>query len=262
MIRRLILIAGIAAVTWPPGTCASVVAPVAIASDTNVTDFSPAGRLIDGSGLASETGGHYWADSFSGNQAYEFSWVTNEVPGYPRKYDFAGEMPRLVMDLGSDIALDGIFLWGYSWGAFGGPQANSMQEFSLRFATDAEGSEGFGSSIGFNPTYEMEPNNVPSDYAGAPGYIVPREDFPFGETIVARWVELTPLDNFWGQIQSSSNLPFVGGDRVAFGEVRFSQVPEPTSGFLFSGLAIAGIVVVRRYRRLAHGEEQFQGKVR
>lgn len=99
-------------------------------------------------------------------------------------------------------------------------------------------------------------------YDGAPGYIVPREDFPFGETIVARWVELTPLDNFWGQIQSSSNLPFVGGDRVGFGEVRFSQVPEPTSGLFFSGLAFAGIVVVRRCRWRAHGEEQFQRKVR
>ena len=77
---------------------------------------------------------------------------------------------------------------------------------------------------------------------GAPAdLIVPREDFLLGQVVTARRVERTVRDSLFGLTQPGSGLAFEGGDRVGFGELRFTAVPEPASAApLARGLALAG----------------------
>jgi len=47
--------------------------------------------------------------------------------------------PVFALDLVADVSLEEISVWGYA-----STNANGVSEFSLRFATDAEGTDGFG----------------------------------------------------------------------------------------------------------------------
>ncbi len=75
------------------------------------------------------------------------TWVTDAC-GFPCDYLDSFDPPALVIDLGEDVPLDQIDIWGYEQS-----NANGVAEFSLRFATDAEGTDGFGTSIDYNPTF-------------------------------------------------------------------------------------------------------------
>ena len=130
----------------------------------------------------------------------------------------------LIFDLGSDVDIDEISTWGYETPT--GNSRNSVRDFSLQFATDAEGNAGFGTSISYNPDFfadDAHPN---------------RESNQFSEKVSARYVRMTITDNHY----SNGNA---GGDRVGLYEVAFSVVPEPSSAMLL-GLALAGISLRRK----------------
>ncbi len=183
---------------------------VDVFSDTMDTDFYSAFNLIEGIDLG-----------FDGQQPHlrlsDSTWVTDAPNGGTGDYfePVPEPAPRLVFDLGEDVTLGEISVWGY------GIAGNSMKDFSLRFATSAEGPEGAGASITYNPTFIAQT---------PPG---PRQSFSFDQVVLARYVELTPLDNYFG-------VEAPGGDRVGFGEVAFQIVSGPPPGFpAFSITSIA-----------------------
>ena len=104
--------------------------------------------------------------------------------------------PRLVFDLGKDVALSEISLWGYDNG-----NSNGARVFSLRFATEADGTGGFGTSITLNPSFAMILD------------VTPRQSFRYTQ-VVARYVELTPTDNLRGVVgvPGGTFFVFVEGD--------------------------------------------------
>ena len=171
-------------------------------------DFYVVDNLIQGPGVG-----------FLANEPYSLLaggadglWVT-EACGFPCDYLDSFDAPELVIDLGEDVALDEINVWGYSSG-----NSNGVREFELEFATDAEGDTGFGTSISYNPTFE-EVDIDPSV----------RQQFPFDQTVTARYVKLTATDNYFeepGDGTGEEGFP-AGGDRIGMGEVAF---PVPTGG--------------------------------
>ena len=117
-----------------------------------------------------------------------------------------------------------ISTWGYA-----DTNTNGAKDITLRFATDAEGTGGFGTSITYNPTFEAGFNYGP------------RDSNPFSQAVTARYVEMTIPDN-WQGFQGGTP----GGDRVGLGEVAFEQIPEPSSALLgLLGLSF----LMRRKRR-------------
>ncbi len=121
--------------------------------------------------------------------------------------------PVLVFDLGSVVRLTEISLWGYA-----DTNANGALAVDLRFS-DTTTFTGAPTSIG-----------------GILQATAPRQSFSFAP-VDARYVELTPTDNYFG-----INPP--GGDRVGLGEVAFA-VPEPSASLLS---LLGGLLLLRRRR--------------
>jgi hypothetical protein len=194
-----------------------------ISSSTQATDLFPANNLIQGPGVgfdASESHDKTNSNSFVGN------WVTDTPGGLPADYIAVAGMPVLTIDLGLDRMLSEISVWGYV-----ATNANGISEFSLRFATEAEGLGGFGTSIGFNPTYFLTNDDLL------------RQSFLFGQTISARFVEFKAVDNFFILPGDGSGGETPGGDRVGLGEIAFATVPEPAIlGLMTIGLACIGFM--------------------
>lgn len=202
--RTLVTSLAAAFALFPPGLRAAEFYPVfSVWSDTIDTDYFYVENLIEGPGVGFDENPPH--DRLSGSA----TWVTADVNGGAGNNYFdphPDPPPRLVFDLGSDVLLTSISLWGYA-----DTNANGVRDFSLRFATTADGEEGFGKSIAFNPTYTaLHP-------------ATPRQTFPFGQGITARYVELTPLNNYF-QIQGAGP----GGDRVGIGEVAFEKTTVAT----------------------------------
>lgn len=175
-----------------------------VSSSTSASDLWPASNLIHGPGTGfAATEPHARTSGGSGGL-----WVTDDPGGFPSDYYIAAAAPPVItLDLGADVYLPEISVWGYDSG-----NGNGVSRFSLRFATDADGATGFGSSISYNPTYF--PDNIG---------VTARQSFPFATPVTARYVEFTAEDNFFGAI--------VGGDRVGLGEIAFEQnSPVPASG--------------------------------
>ncbi|MFT5130072.1 MAG: hypothetical protein ACI8W8_003701, partial [Rhodothermales bacterium] len=147
------------------------------------------------------------------------TWVTNASGG-----DYftgpIGPTPILRFDLGSDVLLSEISTWGYA-----NTNANGGKDFSLRFATAADGIAGFGTSIAYNPSFVAAFSATTRD----------RHDF--SEFVTARYVEMTITDNYAGFGQP-------GGDRVGLGEVAFRSSTAvgwtleqaPTAGHILAQL--------------------------
>lgn len=173
---------------------------------TSDTDLWPVSNLIQGPGVGfNEEQPH---EKILGGDAG--NWVT-EACGFPCDYLEAFDAPVFTIDLGTDRTLDQIDIWGYA-----SSNANGLKEFKLRFATGAEGPTGFGSSIDFNPTFSDLPNDDTS-----------RQNFPFGRSLSARYVELTVTDNHFIEPGDGSGGETPGGDRIGMGEIAF---PIPTAG--------------------------------
>ncbi len=171
-----------------------------IESSTLDSDLFPAENLIQGPGVGfSDIQPHQKTSSGA-----EGLWVTTAC-GFPCDYLESFDSPVLWLDLGEDQELNEIDLWGYS-----NSNANGVQEFSLRFATEADGSNGYGKSIDYNPTF----SDIPNDDLN-------RKRFPFDDTVKARYVEFTALDNFFVAPGDGSGGTTPGGDRVGLGELAF-----------------------------------------
>lgn len=178
--------------------------PISSISTSTSSDLWPVSNLIQGPGsgfTASEPHSQLGSGSSS-------RWVTDAPGGFPSDFIEQSGKPVLVLDLGSAQALNEISVWGYST-----TNANGVSHFSLRFATSAEGTAGFGTSITYHPSFEASIDDAA------------RQSFPFAETVIARYVELTCDDNFFS---NGGNGPPGGGDRVGLGEIAFEDsLPNP-----------------------------------
>ena len=214
---------------WPasPALAAEFHEIAGIESSTSADDLWPASNLIQGPGVGFDPNAPH--DKLLGGA--DGNWITAAPGGFPSDYIDVAGAPVLTIDLGQDKSLSEISTWGYAV-----TNANGVSEFSLRFATDAEGPDGAGSSISFNPTYFMTIDDIT------------RQTYPFGETIVARYVELTASDNFFVAPGDGSGGGPVGGDRIGLGEVAF-PVPEPAS-FILEMVALVGVVTARLRSRI------------
>ncbi len=177
-----------------------------VESSTAGNDLWPVSNLIQGPGEGFDAAQPHGktSDGQSGN------WVTAAC-GFPCDYVELTGNPVLTFDLGQNVSLCEISVWGYS-----ASNSNGLSEFSLRFATEAEGTDGFGTSIDFSPIF-----------GGIDSGLLPLEDnisrssFLFGREVMARYVELTCLDNHFVAPGDGSGGEIPGGDRVGIGEVAF-----------------------------------------
>lgn len=181
-------------------TAAEFYTPITVVS-TNSNAFFPIERLHQGPDVGFDSAPLH--DALGG----ENTWVTEAPGGYPSDYVAFAGAPILVIDLGADTDLAEISVWGYA-----ATNDNGVKEFELRFATEAEGEAGFGTSITYNPTFTTIKNPVP------------RQSFFFDRAVKARYVEMTCTATFFVEPGTS------GGDRVGLGEIAFEKFispPEP-----------------------------------
>ena len=226
MTKRLLILGLSMAAAAAAQASTSFHVPVSISSSTSATDLFPVSNLIQGPGSGFDANDPH-AKLLGGPDG---NWVTAAPGGFPADYIAVAGPPVLTIDLGVDLPLYEISAWGYA-----NSNANGVSSFSLRFATAAEGLAGFGGSIAFNPTYFA----INDETA--------RQSFPFGETIQARYVEMTLLDNHFVAPGDGSGGEIPGGDRVGLGEVAFAVVPEPSATFL--ALSSLGFLLLRRRAR-------------
>ncbi|MBR9759202.1 choice-of-anchor D domain-containing protein, partial [bacterium] len=186
---EILLSGGIAESFYP-------ISSVTSATELGGSDFYLATNLIQGPGTGFDA---LWPHDALGF-AQAFAWVTDAPNGGAGDY-FApvpAVRPNMVFDLGSDVGLGEISFWGYS-----DDNANGANLFGLRFATSADGPNGFGTSISYSPEFAPIQDQTQ------------RQSFEFDQGVFARYVEWVPLDNFFG-----INPP--GGDRVGAGEIAFA----------------------------------------
>jgi hypothetical protein len=160
------------------------------------------------------------------------NWVTDAPGGFVSDYIAVAGAPVIELDLGEDVLLSEISTWGYA-----STNANGVSQFTLEFATDAEGPGACGTSITYSPTFF--PTHNATD----------RQSFPFSESVTARWVKFTAEDNFFIAPGDGSGGETPGGDRVGLGEIAF-MIPEPGTLSLFAVglLGLAAILLKRRSR--------------
>ena len=176
--------------------------PVADIS-TDSVEFYAVSNLILGPGVGFDANAPY--NKLAGGA--DGLWVTDDPGGFPSDYIEEAGTPILTLDLGEDVALSEISVWGYA-----STNANGVKQFSLRFATDAEGAEGFGGSISYNPTFDVLIDDVE------------RQSHLFSETVNARYVEFTALDNHYTEPGDGTGEGPAGGDRVGLGEIAFQVI--------------------------------------
>ena len=200
-----------------------------IDSSTAAHDLWPVSNLIQGSGVGFDASEPH--NKILGGP--DGNWVTEAPGGFPSDYIDVAGMPVLTIDLGQDVLLAEISVWGYL-----AVTANGVSEFSLRFATEADSPAGLGTSIGFNPTYFP----INDDML--------RQSFAFGQTISVRYVEFTAKDNFFIPPGDGSGGETPGGDRVGLGEIAFSvsEIPVPATVWLF-GSGLLGLVGMARRKK-------------
>ena len=168
----------------------------------NMVDGNPGGNpltnIIEGVGVG--------FDSAEPHNRLGGTWYSDAPGGFPSDYIVSNAGDEIIiLDLGADTTIHELSYWGYSDG-----NGNGLREFSLRFATDAEGGdpnflgdESYGTSITFNPLFEAAHPQTP------------RQSFGFGQPITARYVEVLAISNYFNFV--------VGGDRLGIGEFAFAQ---------------------------------------
>lgn len=215
------------------GTAAQafLISPVTVTSNTSATDLFSANHLVDGSGLSGDSNG-VGGESVTHLSDLSTSWVTDRVE-LNDYYTTGLPVPVLTFDLGQNTAIDGFAYWAYA------ANNNTAKDISIRFATEADGTGGFGTSITNNPNFVLAFDVIPGDPQE-------RQNFGFSE-VIARYVEVAITDNYFGELTG-----FVGGDRVGAGEFQFNavaEVSEPASllGLLVLGTFGAGSALKRKH---------------
>lgn len=225
---RLTAVVMVAATLGPPASAGvddtQLIRPVAVDLRAG-TEFFPATQLIDGSGLQPGAFGRH--DGFG-----DTNWVTVNPSGFGGTDYFeqpGGVPPVIVFDLGEDTRIGAIAIWAYSFptNLDGTLQGNSARDFSLRFATGADGPDGFGTSIPASLSFVAAPprERLLGNVLSA------RQDLAFDSVYLARYVEMTITDNYFGFPGSG------GGDRVGLGEVAFSNRRLAFGGNLYEHVA-------------------------
>jgi hypothetical protein len=182
----------------------------------NSVEFFPITQLYQGPGVGFSAAAPH--DGIPGQ-----TWVTDAPGGFPSDYLAVRPAPILIIDLGSNQVLTEMSTWGYTTS-----NSNGARDFSLRFATSAEGPGAFGTSITYNPSFIAEFSDIT------------RDSNVFSQAVTARYVEMTITDNWQNFVAAP------GGDRVGLGEVAFEAVPEPSSVLLAGA---AGLFLARLRRR-------------
>ena len=178
--------------------------PIAsVEASTSANDLYPAANLIQGPGVGFDANEPHdkTSDGADGN------WVTAADAGFPADYIELVGMPVISLDLGQDRDLSEISVWGYS-----NTNTNGVSEFTLSFATEAEGPSGGSATAG--------PYATAGDLATGENDSTTRQSFSF-DPVTARYVEFTALDNFFVAPGDGSTGGLAGGDRAGFGEIAF-----------------------------------------
>jgi len=137
----------------------------------------------------------------------------------------------IVWDLGSDLILNNAILWKY--GNRNGSPFHAMNQFTFQYNTSAQGATTFAAApsifnlglatLGTSTTLGGQVTQAPQTFALS------------GQTV--RYVKMALISNHSGD---STNL-------IAFNEIRFDAVPEPSSMALV-GLAGCALLLRRRSR--------------
>ena len=191
---------------------AEFIVPVSVTS--TAPEFYSVQNLIQGPGIG-------FKDTEPYNQLGVGSasrWVTTAC-GFPCDYLAGGDPPVIVLDLGENTNLSEISVWGHS-----STNANGVKEFMLRFATEAEGETGFGTSITYNPTFQTAIDDVK------------RQSSFFDKTIRARYVEVTCTDNYFTPPGTGGPDGPAGGDRVGLGETSVTSSTEGDDLYVVANL--------------------------
>jgi len=175
-----------------------------ITSSTSGSDLYSVGNLIQGSGSGYSASEPH--NSIGGGSSH--TWVTDD-PG-PDYYTTGLPDPILLLDLGADRTLSEISTWGYA-----SSNTNGGRDFTLRFATSADGPGGLATSITYSPSFIA---------AFSP---TTRDSHSFSQTVTARYVEVVFTDN-WKNLQGGTP----GGDRVGLGEIAFEDSVPPIDPLL------------------------------
>ncbi len=218
-----VALVGIAVYAVTPALAIEFFPIVSIEASTGVDDLYPASNLIQGLGVGFDANAPFERLPLPDPEGL---WVTAAPGGFPSDYIEVAGMPVFKLDLGQDTNLREVSIWGYA-----DTNSNGASEVSLQFATDAEGPDGVGSSIAYNPTFFPEVASVP------------RQSFLFSEAVDARYVQLTVVDNYYVAPGDGTGGPpgLAGGDRAGLGEIAFANVPEPSTVALV-GLALACLI--------------------
>ena len=126
--------------------------PITAVTNTNSSEFFATNNLIQGSGVGFDAAEPH---NQLGGGGGGFTWVTDAA--FPEYYS-SFPAPILWFDLGANVALNEISTWGYA-----DSNTNGAKDFSLRFATEVEGTAGFGTSISYNPIFDAAFNYGPRD---------------------------------------------------------------------------------------------------
>jgi len=214
-------ILGISAISGLSQASHVLITPVEVTTTTE-GDLWPVSNLIQGPGvgISADDPHEKISSGAAGN------WVTSAPGGFPSDFIVAAGEPILTFDLGADTSISEIYTWGYSVS-----NANGVKDFSLLFATEADGLEGFGTSIGLNPLLSM----TIDDTSMQTNTFAP---------VNARYVQMTISSSHLSNGGSGGPDGPAGGDRVGLGEVAFG-IPEPSTSLL--GLvALTGLALRRR----------------
>ena len=139
-------------------------------------------------------------------------------------------IPVISLDLGEDRLLSEISVWGYA-----SSNTNGVSEFSLNFATGAEGAGGGSATAG--------PFFTTGDLTTGANDDTARQSFALSP-VTARYVEFVATDNFFVAPGDGSGGENPGGDRVGLGEIAFA-IPEPASIIMLLS-ALAALIGFRR----------------
>ena len=229
---------------------ATIIRPVSVLSEEYV--YSSAVNTINNSGLSTtlDTGASL-VDALNATHVYDGvyqqSFVTTNPGDTDDFYKHIGSDTDvdIVLDLtgGGDTDVRGLLLWQYQNNGGGTPRAgNALRYIEIRINTEAQGTNSFsGAAITLNTKPVIDGDTDDSNDLGG---VNSAQAFNLG-TQSGRYVLLSLTDNYFG-LQGMT----AGGDRVGFGEVRFSTeaIPEPAALTLVLCFGM-GFIGLRRWFR-------------